>query len=160
MAFLQALQRKFLILHGNESFQIFFRSCFSNSAWVWFSGIVVLASVLRKKYLDFVAYWQDWTYGQKRASSVLVRLSAICLINSAFAWLNTLGSKVRSHCQVVGLMRELTVAFWSSAMRGLWSLRFCNKGSQLSPQSLIDSPFPTLHFAPCCMTSLPFKILF
>ena len=45
-------------------------------------------------------------------------------------------------------------------MRGPWSLGVCKEGIQLSPQTLIVSPFLTLHYVPYRITSFPFKILF
>ena len=89
----------------------------------------------------------------------MVQVRGIFVIWSDSIWLKRVGSSRVFHWRVEGIIRKLTLAFCSLAVRGHWRLGLCKKGSHLPLQSLIDSPLPTLHFAPRLITSLPFKTL-
>ena len=57
-------------------------------------------------------------------------------------------------------IKALTLTSCNSAVRGPWIDGVLTEGNHFPPHSLIVSSFPTLHFAPLIITSLPFKMLF
>ena len=160
IAFWQDLQMKLRTLHGTDRFQIFFHAVIEGSIGCWLGVADMRTSCFKKKYPDFAEYLPDWTKGQNKASSAGVLLSWICWISWHSSWLKAEDINVDFHWRVIGLISELTLASYISTVRGPCILGSLREGSQLSPHTFIDSPFPTLHLAPLRMTSLPCSMLF
>ncbi|KAM3742357.1 hypothetical protein ACB098_07G063900 [Castanea mollissima] len=157
---LARLHKKLFILLGTTSFHFCFHMSFVCSEDDPNSLELFFDSVLREKYTDLTVYSLDCTKGQNTTSFASPQLKGILWTWSASVGLRAVVSKFISQLCVTGFMSVLTVASWNCKLRGPCAHGDEIEGSQLSPQILIASPFPTFHFAPFLMTSRPFKILF